>query len=324
MGAGVKKAGAGFFALVAVFAISGMSGAGVAGAATAPSRGLKITAASVGTRSLLSATRANPIVINPKVKQQLSMTVRNDGTTPVAIRYLRLTGSLLNVHFVRYQATANVNVAPGANRTISVPGDFFDVDGVATGYMNATMQVVDEQRNVLVSQAFVADVQGKVASSVGLLLLEALVFAVVGISEIVIGLARRRLPWNRFMRAVFFALTGASVVVTVVVAAAMSRDALFGSSTWQPAVLIVAAIGFVLGYLSPGQIDRGARDDDEDTDIDLVAAEAVARASGEFQRTTGSTPSHASGDHSAVAASHASGEHAAPEQHASGGHEPVQ
>jgi hypothetical protein len=174
-----------------------------------------------------------------------------------------------------------------------------------------------------VSQAFVADVQGKVASSVGLLLLEALVFAVVGISEIVIGLARRRLPWNRFMRAVFFALTGASVVVTVVVAAAMSRDALFGSSTWQPAVLIVAAIGFVLGYLSPGQIDRGARDD-EDTDIDLVAAEAVARASGEFQRTTGSTPSHSSGDHSAVAASHASGEHAAPEQHASGGHEPVQ
>jgi hypothetical protein len=239
MGAGVKKAGAGFFALVAVFAISGMSlGAVVAGAATAPSRGLKITAASVGTRSLLSATRANPIVINPKVKQQLSMTVRNDGTTPVAIRYLRLTGSLLNVHFVRYQATANVNVAPGATRTISVPGDFFDVDGVATGYMNATMQVVDEQRNVLVSQAFVADVQGKVASSVGLLLLEALVFAVVGISEIVIGLARRRLPWNRFMRAVFFALTGASVVVTVVVAAAMSRDALFGSSTWQPAVLI--------------------------------------------------------------------------------------
>ncbi len=314
------------------------AGAG-AGAATVASSRLHITAATIGDRSLLSGTRSNPIVINPKVRQQLSMTVRNDGTSTVAIRYLRLTGSLLNVHFVRYQASANVDVAPEATKTISVPGDFFDVDGVATGYMNATMQVVDQQRSILASQAFVADVQGKVASSVGLLLLEAFVFAIVGLGEIVIGLARRRLPWNRFMRAIFFALTAVSVVITIVVGAAMSRDALFGSSTWIPAVLIAALIGFVLGYLSPGQIDRSARDDDEDADIDLVAAEAVARASGEFKRTTGSVPSHASGEHSGAISlvegsqqsgefaplrQHTSGEFEPPEQHTSGGHDRVE
>jgi hypothetical protein len=153
----------------------------------------------------------------------------------------------------------------------------------------------------------------------------------------VIGLARRRLPGNRFMRGVFFALTATAIVITIVVGAAMSRDALFGPSTWEPAVLIAAIIGFVLGYISPGHIDRAARDDDEDTDIDLVAAEAVARASGEFQRTTGGMPSHASGDHSGAVAPgphlsgehaapgpHLSGEHAAPEQHSSGGHERVE
>ena len=330
MGAGVKKVGAGLFAVIALFAISGMSlGAGAAaGAATAPSR-LKVTAASIGDRSLLSATRANPIVINPKVRQQLSMTVRNDGTSVVSVRYLRLTGSLLGVHFVRYQASSNIDVAAGTTRTISVLGDFFDVDGVATGYMSATMQVVDQQRVVLASQPFVADVQGKVVSSVGLLLLEAFAFSAVGIVQIVFGLARRRLPRNRFVRAVFFAVTFGSVVITLTVAAAMARVALFGSSSWVPALLIASGIGFVLGYLSPGRLERGARDTTDDSVIDLVAAEAVARASGGVRRVqTGEVEAHKSGDHTGVLGKltrrtkqHDSGGHT-PAQHDSGGHSP--
>jgi hypothetical protein len=162
MGAGARKAGTGLFAVVALVAITslGLGGGTVAGAASTPTR-LKVTAAQIGDRSLLVGTRAKPIVINPHVREQLTMSVRNDGSGPVAIRYLRLTGSLLNVHFVRYQASANVVVGAGQTKTISVLGDFFDVDGVATGYMNATMQVVDEQRNVLASQAFVGDVRAR-------------------------------------------------------------------------------------------------------------------------------------------------------------------
>jgi hypothetical protein len=189
--------------------------------------------------------------------------------------------------------------------------------------MNATMQVVDEQRNDLGSQPFVADVQGKVASSVGLLLLEAAIFAIVGIIEIVVGLARRRLPGNRFVRGLLFALTAASTVIAIVVAASMGRVALFGSSTWVPIVLIASAIAFVVGYLSPGRMDREARDRAKDSEIDLVAAEAVARASGEYHSvTTGGFPTQQSGDHTGVAASHDSGGFAPPEQHTSGGFTP--
>jgi hypothetical protein len=336
MGRRGRKFGAGLLAAGALCAIAGVGalGTGTAGAADTPTT-LTVVSAAIGGRSLTEPTRDNPVVINPNNKAELSMTVRNDGTERVEVRYLRLTGSLLGVHFVRYQASANVVVPPGSTRTIAALGDFFDVDGVASGYMNATMQAVDEHRDVLATQPFVADVQGKVASSEGLLLLQAIVFSLVGIIEIVTGLARRRLPRNRFVRALLFGLTAASVVVTIVVGAAMSRVALWGASTWVPVLLIATGVGFVLGYLSPGRIEKGARDKADDAAIDLVAADAVARASGEVQRvTTGEYAAHASGDHTgAVAAQHESGgfapvqhdsgEFSAPAQHESGGHEPL-
>ncbi len=126
-----RTAGAGLVGVLAILGIAGF-GAGAAGAADTPTR-LQVTEASIGTRSLTEPTRSNPVVINPKVRAQLQMTVRNDGPDPVHVRYLRLTGSLLGVHFVRYQSSADVSVPPVATRTISADGDFFDVDGVATG-----------------------------------------------------------------------------------------------------------------------------------------------------------------------------------------------
>jgi hypothetical protein len=324
--------------LLAVLAVLALSGASVGATsatadATSPPTPVKVMAASIGARSLMTPTRDNPIIINPKVKQELSMTVQNNGTSAVSVRYLRLTGSLLGIHFVRYQATSDLDVPAGQTRTISALGDFFDVDGVATGYMNATMQVVDQQRNVLATQPFVADVHGKVFSSVGLLLLEAGVFAIVGVIEIVVGLARRKLPRNRFVRAVFFALTAGAVVITLTVAASIGRVALFGSAAWIPALLIASGIAFVLGYLSPGRVERGARDTTDDSVIDLVAAEAVARASGGFKRaTTGEIAAHKSGDYTTgvLAAlkgkgkrQQTSGSHS-PAQHDSGGHTPSQ
>lgn len=345
MGVGVRRLGAGVISTLAVFALSGVSlgATGAAAADTSPPTRLKVMAASIGQRSLMLPTRDNPIVMNPKVKQQLSMTVRNDGTDAVTVRYLRLTGRIMGVHFVRYQAEANVAVPAGTTRTISVLGDFFDIDGRSTGYMSVTMQVVDEQRALLASQPFVADVRGKVVSSQGWVLLEVGVFAMVSLAEIVFGLAQRRLPRNRFVRAILFTLTAASVVIAVTISAAMARVALFGASSWVPALLLAAGIGFVLGYLSPGRVERGARDSTDDSVIDLVAAEAVARASGGVARIqTGELESHKSGDHttgiaaalrrrtgrqndsgSHTAAQHDSGGHT-PAHHDSGGHTPAQ
>ena len=93
---------------------------------------LVITDARIGTRPLSSGTRANPIPIDPHVRETLAMTVKNIGASTGQVRYLRLTGALMGINFVHYEASVNTDVAPGETSTISVPGDFFDIDGVAT------------------------------------------------------------------------------------------------------------------------------------------------------------------------------------------------
>jgi hypothetical protein len=321
-------------------------GAAVAGAVSAgaasDNASVKLVDAHIGTRSITEGTKEHPVVINPKVPTVLSMTLANQGTTPVHVRYLRLSGSILGIDFVRYQASAQADIDPGATKTVSANSDFFDVDGVATGYVNAKMEAVDAQRSTIASQSFVADVQGKFLSSEGIFFLQILAFALISLVDVAYGISRRRLPRNRFIAAVLFAFAAASTVITIVVGAAMARVALFEPQAWVPALFVATAGAFVLGYLSPSRLSRTATEDADEKVIDLVAAGAVARASGEqARRTTGGTPAHESGDHTLDIGSHKSGEfsvrhesgqydveqhdsgeYSAAQRHESGSHEP--
>jgi hypothetical protein len=323
-------------------------GAGVAGAAMAAaasdSPSVKLVDAHIGDRSIMSGTKDHPVAINPKVPTTLSMTLANQGSTPLHIRYIRLTGSILGINFVQYQASTQADIPPGTTKTVTAPTDFFDVDGVATGFVNANMQAVDDQRSTVVTQSFVADVNGRFLSSEGLFFLQVLVFALISLIDVAYGISRRRLPRNRFIAALLFAFAAASTVITIVVGAAMARVALFEAQAWVPALFVATAGAFVLGYLSPSRLSRTATEDAEDKVIDLVAAGAVARATGEqAARTTGGTPSHESGDHTLDIGTHQSGEfsvrhesgeydvekhdsgeYSAVQRHESGSHEPTE
>jgi len=297
-------------------------------AAAAPS--IKIVGAHVGGQPITGSTRDHPVKIDPRVRTALSMTLLNRGTETVHVRYLRLSGAVIGIHFVNYQGSTNVDIAPGETKVVATPGDFFDVDGVATGYVNGNLQAVDELRSPIASQSFVGDVRGKLASSEGLFFLELVALAVISLVDIGFGVARRRLPRNRFISGVLFAFAAASVVLTIVVGAAMARIALFDVAAWLPTLMLTTAAAFFLGYTAPGRLTRTAPELAEDRVIELVAADAVARASGEHERrTTGGGISHASGDHSEIALTaeppshHDSGEFTAPTQHRSGGHEPL-
>jgi hypothetical protein len=301
--------------------------------AAPPEPGVKIVAASIGGHSLTAPTRDNPVIIDPNVPAELSMTLRNDTPVAVHVRFLRLSGLVLGIRFVNFQGSANTDIPAGATRTVSVPGDFFDVDRAASGYINGEMQAANEQRGALASQKFVADIQGRFLSSEGILLLEILALAVISLVDIGVSVARRRLPRNRLISGFLFAFAAASTVLTIVIAAAMARVALFETTSWVPALFVATAGAFVLGYLSPGRLTKTAPDAADDAVIDLVAADAVARATGDYERrTTGGTVAHTSGDHTGVAAgldqssgsfaaAHDSGSFA-PASHESGGFTP--
>jgi hypothetical protein len=292
------------------------------GAASASDPGVKITAASIGLRSLTGPTRDDPVKIDPKHKTTLSVTLQNNTAQPAHVRYLELSGAILGIRFVNYQASATADILPGETRTITTPADFFDVDRAAMGYVNANLQVVDDQRATIASQAFVGDVLGKFWSSEGILFLEVLVIAIISLADIGVSVARRRLPRNRFVSGILFAFAAASTVITIVIGAAMARVALFESSAWIPALFVATAGAFVLGYISPGRLVKTAPDATEDRVLDLVAADAVARATGDHERrTTGGNVAHSSGDHTGVVAAHESGGFAPA--HESGGFAPA-
>jgi hypothetical protein len=299
-----------------------------ADAAPATNTDVKIIAAHIDGKSLFDDTRENPVPISPLPEVPFSLTVENTGDVPVEIRYVRITGAMLGIRFVRFQATTKETVPAHSVRTFGQPADFFDVDRAASGYINSSMQVVDADRNTLASKGFVADVEGKFLSSEGVLLIEVIVFALIGIVQIMLGLYRRGLSPNRFYRAMLFAITFGSAAVAIVIGIAMLRIGLLRPTTWVPAVLLTTAAGFVLGYLSPGRLERRADDESEEKVLDLVAAEAVARASGQHERrTTGGSVPHTSGDHTGVTTGHPSGEHEAHESgkfapHTSGGYTP--
>jgi hypothetical protein len=283
---------------------------------------LKIVGGTIGGQSVMGNTTDNPVPINPEHRVPLTMTVRNDGDAAVVVRYLRVSGKLLGIRFADFQGSTTTTVAPGETRTIVAEGDFYDVDKVADGYVNATLQAVDEQRVTLASQSFEANVHGNVASTEGLMFLEVLLFALISIADIGVGIYRRRLPRNRFVRAVLFALAAASTVMAVVIAAAIFGVALFDTTAWLPALVVATAGGFALGYLTPGTLERTAPEAAEDKVINLVAAEAVARASGQYaRRTTGEIASHASGDHTGSLEPHDSGRFT-PDGHDSGSFSP--
>jgi len=292
---------------------------------------VKIDSAYIGPHSITGPTRDHPIPIDPADKTTLSITLTNNGTALVKVRYLRLTGSVLGIHFADYQASASADIDPGQTKTVTSPADFFNVDSVARGYVNGKMEVVDDQRSTVATQSFVADIHGNLASSEGLFLLELVLFALVSLIDIGLGVARRRLPRNRFVCGLLFAFAAASTVLAVVVGAAMAGVALFEPTAWVPALFIATAGAFFLGYISPSQLVRTAPEAAEDRVIDLVAADAVARATGEQERrTTGEVVTHASGDHTGAltdaeaAESHPSGEFKPPSQHDSGGFSPAQ
>jgi hypothetical protein len=304
----------------------------------APNTIVQITAASIDGHSLFGDTRENPVPIEPRPEVPFSVTVENQGDTPVEVRYVRITGAMMGIRFVRFQASVKRTIEARDSITISEPADFFDVDSGANGYINSALQIVDGNRDTLASKSFVADVDGKFASSEGLLLMEVLLFFVIGVIQIILGVYRRRLPKNRFARGILFAITFGSAAVAIVIGIAMLRIGLLRPTTWVPAVLLSTAAGFVLGYLSPGPLDRHAKDTADEEVIDLVAAEAVARASGAQDRRTtgGSVAPHESGGHvpaheSGQFSAHESGKFEAhesgqftPQQHDSGPVEPLQ
>ena len=258
--------------------------------------------AEIGGRDIQTADSSRPIRIDPEEQIPLRLTIRNTTDHTEEIRYVRLEGKALGLTFLTYDLGVRATLPPGEATTIETDLDFFDLDKQATGYLGTSLRVYDAERNLLAEEAFVVDVRGNVTSTLGLFAILVVGVAVFSVTVLVANTIRRRLPLNRFVRGLQFAVGGAAVGITLALGFSILRVAFAEVEAWAPLVFLPTVIAFGLGYLAPGPLSQSIRAVREEEALQAAAEEAVVRASGGRAPFASDLPTRGqrSGEHAAV------------------------
>jgi hypothetical protein len=233
--------------------------------------------ARLGGRDVATADSTDPIRIEPRQEVPLELTIRNLGDQVEEIRYVRVEGKALGLTFLTYDLGVRTTLAPGEEATIETALDFFDLDNQATGYLGTSLRVYDGSRELLGEQRFVVDVRGKATSTLGLFAFVVVGISIFSVTVLIANTLRRRLPANRFVRGLQFAVAGSAIGITLALGAAILRVAFTDVEAWVPLVALPTVIAFAVGYIAPGPLARSIRDVREEALLD-VADKVAARA----------------------------------------------
>lgn len=236
--------------------------------------------ATIGGRAAADADSTDPIPIDPSDEIPLQLTITNVGNRTEQIRYVRLEGRALGVTFLTYDVGVRATLRPGESTTVNTALDFFDLGDQATGYLGTSMRVYDSDRRLLGEQTFVVDVRGKATSTMGLFAVVVLAIAVFSVSVLVMNTVRRRLPVNRFVRGLQFAVAGGAIGVTLSLGVSILRIGFADVEAWVPLVFLPTVIAFALGYLAPGPLQQSIREVQEEEALQAVIETTVARVTG--------------------------------------------
>lgn len=233
--------------------------------------------ASINGTEIADATARSPLELDPSVESTLRLAISNDGDQPVELARVRLEGVLLGLNFLSYDVRVRTVIAPGEQRSLDVPLDFFDLERQASGYLRAHVRTYDTDGTRTSSNELAVDIRGSIWSTMSLFAYALLVLTVLSVAKNVADTMRNRLPPNRFYRGTRFAVSGLGLGLLLSVAFSVLRIFPLPAAGWIPLTLIPAVIAFALGYLvTPGAVDEdeawdGDHEDDLDDD-DLLAS----------------------------------------------------
>ncbi len=268
----MKLVGLVFAALLAAVTLAPSAGAAV-------DDGLTVEG-TIGGQDITDADSSNPVPLDPNILIPVHLTIRNEGTTTEDIQYVRLEGKALGLTFLTYDLGVKARLDPGERTEIDTKLDFFDLESQATGYLGTSLRVYDGDGHLLAEQGFVVDVLGNTTSTLGMFAFIILGLAAFSVIVLVINTIRRRLPSNRFIRGLQFAMAGGAIGVTLSLGVSILRIGFADVEQWVPLVFLPTMIAFVLGYIAPGPLQRSIRDVQAEEALHVAAQVAVARSSG--------------------------------------------
>lgn len=230
---------------------------------------------------------SDPIELSGAEPAELDLTVENVAGEPVTVRYIRFEGQVLDMIFLTYDTAVRIDLEPGERRDVpTVVLDFFDLGGQASGYLRGHVQLYDEERGLLGTEQMFLDAKGDALSTLGLFNLLLLFATAAGLGWNLYRLAQRRLPPNRFVRAVRFLAVGVGAGLTLSVAFSTLRIWPLGTVAWVLFAVIGGIAGYAAGFLLPGADELVDILDEQDVLDAVLDSEAPETVTGPDGRTT--------------------------------------
>jgi hypothetical protein len=212
----------------------------------------------------------NTVTIDPGKPVELSVKAINNGDSPLRVRSVRVSGIALALTFFAYDTTVPFDVPAGDTVTRTLVLDFADLDGQAIGLLPTTVEVVGAQRELLGSASTVSDVNGSLWSVYGAFGIVLLALTALAWATSLLALARHKLSPNRWRRALRFLPAGVGTGLVAVVTLSVLRLVPPAPAIEIPVVLGTAAIGLVLGYLTPHPVPAAAPSTPDDPTIGMT------------------------------------------------------
>ena len=207
--------------------------------------------ASVDGQQLGPSSQNQPVKLFPRQQSILAVRVKNNGSATVEVRTVQLEGQVIGLTFFAYDASVSFSVAPGTSASQSLVIDLSGLAGQATGLIPGTVKVLDANHEVLAQQDGVTDVRGSLRSVYGLFGLGIAFLTAMSFAGALIGLARHRLPVNRWRRGLRFLTPGLGLGLVVNFTLSATRVFVPGIGRWLTITALCAVIFFALGYLTP-------------------------------------------------------------------------
>ncbi|MGX7825715.1 hypothetical protein ACTG9Q_11540 [Actinokineospora sp. 24-640] len=242
---------------VVAVALVGISLLG-APAATAQSDPLTVTVTLDG-----QDVTGRTVVFDPSRPAELSVTAVNPGRQAREVRLVRVSGVALALTFFAYDTTIPFEVPAGGQTTRTFPLDVRDLRDQAIGLLPTSIELLDDDREVLGGVDTVADVRGSLWSVYGVFGIAMFLLTVLTWASALLALARHRLSGNRFRRALRFLPAGVGTGLVAVVTLSVLRLVPPEPAVEVPIVLGAALVAMILGFLTPHPAPLMAPDDDK-------------------------------------------------------------
>lgn len=218
---------------------------------------------------------SHPVRLNPAQDATMQVTVMNNGSEPVTVRRVELSGRVVGLTFFSFATSVNLTVPAGTADSLSYSVDLTGLGGQATGLMGGAVTLYDDHHHAIAHEKVVTDVRGSIFSVYGLFGFALLLLTILALLDLALAIARHRLPANRWRRATRATTPGIGLGLVLVFTLSAARVWVPDPQKWLLAAAGFAVGFFVIGYLTPTPVTDD--DFDELTDDELAGpANAVA------------------------------------------------